>query len=92
MAEGQLPAGYTELVAAGAAGNLVNTATITAPAGIVDPNPGNNSATDTDTLNVESGERYVVAFRADNPGIWLFHCHVNDHITAGMIARYQVIE
>jgi hephaestin len=28
---------------------------------------------------------------ADNPGTWLFHCHVNDHITAGMIARYQVI-
>jgi hephaestin len=28
---------------------------------------------------------------ADNPGVWLFHCHVNDHITAGMIARYQVI-
>jgi hephaestin len=30
--------------------------------------------------------------QADNPGIWLFHCHVNDHITAGMIARYQVVE
>ena len=26
----------------------------------------------------------------DNPGIWLFHCHVNDHITAGMLTRYQV--
>jgi Multicopper oxidase len=20
----------------------------------------------------------------DNPGTWLFHCHVNDHFTAGM--------
>jgi len=29
--------------------------------------------------------------QADNPGVWLFHCHVNDHITAGMIARYQVV-
>jgi FtsP/CotA-like multicopper oxidase with cupredoxin domain len=28
---------------------------------------------------------------ADNLGTWLFHCHVNDHITAGMIARYRVI-
>jgi hephaestin len=27
----------------------------------------------------------------DDPGIWLFHCHVNDHITAGMITRYQVL-
>jgi hypothetical protein len=27
----------------------------------------------------------------DNVGIWLFHCHVNDHLTAGMITRYQVV-
>jgi FtsP/CotA-like multicopper oxidase with cupredoxin domain len=27
----------------------------------------------------------------DNIGIWLFHCHVNDHIAAGMITRYQVV-
>lgn len=26
----------------------------------------------------------------DDPGIWFFHCHVNDHITAGMLTRYQV--
>ncbi len=27
----------------------------------------------------------------DNPGIWLYHCHVNDHITAGMLARFNVL-
>jgi hypothetical protein len=27
----------------------------------------------------------------DNPGIWLYHCHVNEHIKAGMIARYKVL-
>jgi FtsP/CotA-like multicopper oxidase with cupredoxin domain len=26
----------------------------------------------------------------DNAGIWMFHCHVNDHIAAGMTARYEV--
>ena len=26
----------------------------------------------------------------DDPGTWLFHCHVNDHILAGMLARYRV--
>jgi hephaestin len=26
----------------------------------------------------------------DDVGTWLFHCHVHDHITAGMISRYQV--
>ena len=27
----------------------------------------------------------------DNPGTWLFHCHVNDHIAAGMMTRYRVV-
>ena len=27
----------------------------------------------------------------DSEGIWLFHCHVNDHLKAGMVARYQVL-
>ena len=27
----------------------------------------------------------------DDPGIWLYHCHVNDHIKAGMITRYRVL-
>ena len=26
----------------------------------------------------------------DNPGIWMYHCHVNDHLAAGMTGRYQV--
>src|SRR5215208_8508894 len=26
----------------------------------------------------------------DDPGIWFYHCHVNDHIDAGMTARYLV--
>ena len=26
----------------------------------------------------------------DNVGTWLFHCHVNDHISAGMQAKYTV--
>ena len=27
----------------------------------------------------------------DNPGTWLYHCHVNDHIVAGMTGRYRVL-
>ena len=27
----------------------------------------------------------------DDPGTWLFHCHVNDHIAAGMMTRYRVV-
>ena len=40
----------TGVIAPSATGTLSNTATVTAPAGVTDPNPGNNSATDTDTL------------------------------------------
>jgi len=40
----------TATISPAATGTLSNTATITAPADIVDPNAGNNSATDTDTL------------------------------------------
>jgi FtsP/CotA-like multicopper oxidase with cupredoxin domain len=27
----------------------------------------------------------------DSEGIWLFHCHVNDHFSGGMVGRYQVL-
>jgi FtsP/CotA-like multicopper oxidase with cupredoxin domain len=27
----------------------------------------------------------------DDPGIWLFHCHIDDHMEAGMMARYEVL-
>jgi uncharacterized repeat protein (TIGR01451 family) len=37
-------------IIAGASGDLVNTASVSLPAGFTDPVPGNNTATDTDTL------------------------------------------
>ncbi|MEO8053919.1 MAG: hypothetical protein ABI768_02120 [Acidobacteriota bacterium] len=40
----------TATISASATGSLVNTATVSVPVGVTDPNPGNNSATDTDTL------------------------------------------
>jgi uncharacterized repeat protein (TIGR01451 family) len=41
-------------VKASATGSLSNTATVTAGAGVTDPTPGNNSATDTDTLTPQA--------------------------------------
>ena len=37
-----------------------------------------------DTLNVESDERYEIAFRADNPGLWMDHCHNLQHAAEGL--------
>ncbi|MBW5445331.1 multicopper oxidase domain-containing protein [Cohnella sp. CFH 77786] len=39
----------------------------------------------TDTLNVLPGESYEVGFVADNPGMWMDHCHNLDHAATGMI-------
>ncbi|MDC8012782.1 DUF11 domain-containing protein [Tahibacter soli] len=55
-----LPAGgsvtYTAscTISAAATGTLSNTATVAAPAGVTDPTPGNNSATDSDTLSASA--------------------------------------
>ncbi len=47
---GSVSFSVTGTVASSATGTLVNTATVAVPVGISDPNPANNSATDTDTI------------------------------------------
>jgi hephaestin len=44
-----------------------------------------------DTVQLLPAGMVVADMVPDDPGIWLFHCHVNDHITAGMLTRYQVL-
>ncbi|WP_431902774.1 multicopper oxidase family protein [Nonomuraea sp. bgisy101] len=40
-----------------------------------------------DSLDVGDGESYDIAFVADNPGIWLDHCHNLPHASEGLIAH-----
>ena len=40
-----------------------------------------------DSLDVHPGERYDIAFVADNPGIWSDHCHTLPHAVDGLIAH-----
>jgi len=40
-----------------------------------------------DSLNVPPGESYDIAFMANNPGIWMDHCHNLKHAAQGMIAH-----
>jgi FtsP/CotA-like multicopper oxidase with cupredoxin domain len=40
-----------------------------------------------DTLNVETGSTYVTAFVADNPGIWMDHCHNLKHAVDGLVVH-----
>jgi FtsP/CotA-like multicopper oxidase with cupredoxin domain len=40
-----------------------------------------------DSLNVEDGESFEVAFLADNPGIWMDHCHNLKHARQGLVTH-----
>lgn len=40
-----------------------------------------------DTLLIKPGENYEIAFKADNPGNWIYHCHELHHAAGGMMQK-----
>ena len=44
-----------------------------------------------DVVSLLPATMVVADMVPDDAGIWLFHCHVNDHIRAGMLTRYKVL-
>jgi FtsP/CotA-like multicopper oxidase with cupredoxin domain len=44
-----------------------------------------------DTVLVTPGQRVVVAFDANNPGLWAFHCHLLYHLDAGMFTTFRYV-
>lgn len=45
----------------------------------------------TDTVSLLPATMVTADMIPDDPGTWAFHCHVSDHIIAGMQARFQVL-
>lgn len=45
-----------------------------------------------DTVTVPDGGYTVVRFHANNPGYWLFHCHIEFHAEVGMSLIFKVGE
>jgi FtsP/CotA-like multicopper oxidase with cupredoxin domain len=43
-----------------------------------------------DTFLMAPRERAEIAFVADNPGDWMFHCHILDHQEGGMMSVIRV--
>ena len=43
-----------------------------------------------DSVLMRPREQVEVAFVADNPGDWMFHCHVPEHMEAGMMGVIRV--
>jgi hephaestin len=44
-----------------------------------------------DVVNLLPASMIIADMEPDDAGTWLFHCHVNDHIRAGMLTRYRVL-
>ena len=43
-----------------------------------------------DTQTVGPAESFRIRWREHDPGTWLYHCHVESHMNAGMIGLYRV--
>ena len=52
-----------------------------------DGEPATGSPWWVDSLNVRDGETYEIAFVADNPGVWMDHCHNLPHAAEGLTAH-----
>ena len=52
--------------------------------------PGGAMGPMRDTLLLPARETREIAFLADNPGEWLFHCHMLSHAASGMMQRVSV--
>jgi manganese oxidase len=45
----------------------------------------------TDILSLAPAQFLVADMVPDNVGIWMFHCHLSDHMKAGMMTDYEVL-
>lgn len=46
-----------------------------------------------DTINLRAHERVRIAFRPEGrPGMWMYHCHILEHVANGMMGHLHVTE
>lgn len=45
-----------------------------------------------DVIELLPGSMKVADMIARNPGVWMLHCHVNDHMEAGMYTTYTITD
>jgi FtsP/CotA-like multicopper oxidase with cupredoxin domain len=44
----------------------------------------------TDVVLIAPAQMETVDMVPDDPGVWMYHCHIADHMHAGMVAMYKV--
>jgi FtsP/CotA-like multicopper oxidase with cupredoxin domain len=45
-----------------------------------------------DTVLVGLGDKVEIVLEASNPGKWMAHCHIAEHLTSGMMTGFEVTE
>jgi len=45
----------------------------------------------TDTVLLARNEKVKIGFVADNPGRWMFHCHVIEHLKTGLMGYISIV-
>ena len=43
-----------------------------------------------DTTQMRGGDVVDILIEAENPGIWMAHCHISEHLHSGMMMGYNV--
>lgn len=43
-----------------------------------------------DTVLIPAGQKVELLFDASNPGNWMAHCHIAEHLEAGMMFNFSV--
>jgi len=43
-----------------------------------------------DTVLVEKGQAVDILLDITNPGDWMFHCHISEHLSNGMMGKFRV--
>ncbi|XP_071737844.1 laccase-17-like [Rutidosis leptorrhynchoides] len=76
--------GFNFYVVGQGTGNF-NSATDPAKFNLVDPVERN-------TVGVPSGGWVAIRFRADNPGVWFMHCHIEIHLSWGLKMVWAVMD
>ncbi|HEY6687953.1 MAG TPA: multicopper oxidase domain-containing protein [Propionibacteriaceae bacterium] len=43
-----------------------------------------------DTVLIRTGQTVDILFDASNPGLWMAHCHIPEHMQSGMMFSFTV--
>jgi FtsP/CotA-like multicopper oxidase with cupredoxin domain len=43
-----------------------------------------------DTVLVRTGQTVDILFDVTNPGLWMAHCHIAEHMQSGMMFSFNV--